>query len=144
MLIISLPMLAGAVWAAANNAAAPSAESPDRGQQRVSLVAGLNNAVADARAMKRELEARGFQVIYRENATRHAMNDAIEEFLGRLSTDAVGMVYFSGHGVQINSANFLIPTDLEAAKEADVANDGIDLASCWTGWRRCSRGSAWL
>jgi len=37
------------------------------------------------------------------------------------------MVYFSGHGVQINSANFLIPTDLEAAKEADVANDGIDL-----------------
>jgi hypothetical protein len=66
-------------------------------------------------------------VIYRENATRHAMNDAIEEFLGRLSTDAVGMVYFSGHGVQINSANFLIPTDLEAEKEADVANDGIDL-----------------
>lgn len=127
MLIISLPMLAGAVWAAANNGGTERRIALIVGNNEYHFVAGLNNAVADARAMKRELEARGFQVIYRENATRHAMNDAIEEFLGRLSTDAVGMVYFSGHGVQINSANFLIPTDLEAAKEADVANDGIDL-----------------
>jgi Caspase domain len=126
MLVISLPMFTGAVWAAANSG----------GERRIALivgnneyryVTGLNNAVADARAMKRELEERGFQVVYRENATRHTMNDAIEEFLGRLSTDAVGVVYFSGHGVQINSANFLIPTDLQAEKEADVANDGIDL-----------------
>ena len=77
--------------------------------------------------MKRELETRGFQTVYRENAARRNMNDAIEEFLGKLSTDAIGLVYFSGHGVQINSANFLIPTDLQADKEADVANDGIDL-----------------
>jgi uncharacterized caspase-like protein len=127
MLIISLPMLAGAVWAAANNGGTERRIALIVGNNEYQHVAGLNNAVADARAMKRELEARGFQVIYRENATRHAMNDAIEEFLGRLSTDAVAMVYFSGHGVQINSANFLIPTDLEAEKEADVANDGIDL-----------------
>ncbi len=69
------------------------------GNNEYRYVSGLNNAVADARAMKRELEERGFQVVYRENAARRVMNDAIEEFLGKLSTDAIGLVYFSGHGV---------------------------------------------
>src|SRR5580698_9317378 len=88
-----------------------STRAADRGgtERRVALivgnneyryVTGLNNAVADARAMKRALEERGFQVVYRENADRRVMFDAIEEFIGKLSTDAVGMVYFSGHGVQ--------------------------------------------
>jgi hypothetical protein len=108
------------------------------GERRIALVIGnndykyvttLGNAVADARAMKRELESRGFQVVYRENVTRRDMNDSIEEFLGRLSTDAIGLVYFSGHGVQINSANYLIPTDLRADKESDVVNDGIYLGN---------------
>jgi hypothetical protein len=89
----------------------------------------VGNAVADARAMKRELESRGFQVVYRENVTRHDMYDGIEEFLGKLSTDAIGLVYFSGHGVQINSANYLIPTDLRADKESDVIHDGIYLGN---------------
>jgi Caspase domain len=111
-------------------------QSGKSGERRVALVIGNNdyqyvptlaNAVADARAMKRELEARGFLVVYRENARRRVMDDAVEEFLGKLSTDAVGMIYYSGHGVQINSANFLIPTDLQADKEADVVYDGIDL-----------------
>jgi hypothetical protein len=106
-------------------------------ERRVALVIGNNayqyattlaNAVADARAMKRELELRGFQVVYRENATRVDMYDAINEFLGKLSTDAVGMVYYSGHGVQIDSENFLVGTDQKAEKEADVTRDGINLA----------------
>jgi len=114
------------------NAAAPSSGGERRialiiGNNEYRYVTGLNNAVADARAMKRELEERGFQVVYRENAARRVMNDAIEEFLGKLSTDAIGLVYFSGHGVQINSANFLIPTDMQADKESDVAYDGVDL-----------------
>src|SRR5579859_3700452 len=106
------------------------------GERRIALIIGnnnyqyaptLGNAVADARAMRREIEARGFKTVYRENATRRAMNDAVEEFLGMLSTDAVGLVYFSGHGVQIRSANYLIPTDLQADKEADVVYDGLEL-----------------
>ena len=94
ILIISLPMLAGAVWAAANNGGTERRIALIVGNNEYQYVPALNNAVADARAMKRELEARGFQVIYRENATRHVMNDAIDEFLGRLSTDAVGWCIF--------------------------------------------------
>jgi caspase domain-containing protein len=126
LLCWSLP-LAGPTQAAGPGSNAERRIALIIGNNEYRYVTGLNNAVADARAMKRELEERGFQVVYRENATRRVMNDAIEEFLGKLSTDAIGLVYFSGHGVQINSANFLIPTDLEAEKESDVAYDGIEL-----------------
>ena len=105
-------------------------------EQRVALVIGnndyqyakkLDNAVADAQAFRRELEARGFQVVYRENANRRAMNGAMEEFIGKLGTDAIGLVYYSGHGVQINRANYLVPTDLLAKRSSDFVNDAIDL-----------------
>ena len=120
-------LLAGSTQAADRGGTAERRVALIIGNNEYRYVTGLNNAVADARAMKRALEERGFQVVYRENATRRATYDAIEEFLGKLSTDAVGMVYFSGHGVQISSANFLIPTDLQAEKESDVAHDGINL-----------------
>ena len=106
------------------------------GDRRVALVIGnndyqyakkLDNAVADAQAFRRELEARGFQVVYRENANRRAMNGAMEEFVGKLSTDAIGLIYYSGHGVQINGANYLIPTDLSAKGASDFAYDAVDL-----------------
>ena len=105
-------------------------------EQRVALVIGnndyqyakkLDNAVADAQAFRRELQARGFQVVFRENANRRAMNGAMEEFIGKLGTDAIGLVYYSGHGVQINGANYLVPTDLSAKTPSDFAYDAIDL-----------------
>ncbi|KAF0116687.1 MAG: peptidase C14 caspase catalytic subunit p20 [Rhodospirillaceae bacterium] len=87
----------------------------------------LDNAVADARAFKREMEGRGFQVVHRENADRSAMNAAVREFVGRLSSDAVGVVYYSGHGVQIGGANYLLPTDLKVEKEGQVIDDAVEL-----------------
>jgi hypothetical protein len=127
ILLCASSALAGPAQAASHGGSTERRVALVIGNNEYRYVTGLNNAVADARAMKRELEERGFQVVYRENADRHVMYDAIEEFLGKLSTDAIGMVYFSGHGVQINSANFLIPTDLRADKESDVAHDGINL-----------------
>jgi len=55
------------------------AANESRAERRVALVIGnndyqhakkLDNAVADAQAFRRELETRGFDVVYRENANR--------------------------------------------------------------------------
>lgn len=107
-------------------------------ERRVALVIGnnsyqyvpkLDNAVRDALSIKQELEARGFNVEYRQDATRRAMNDAISTFVSKLSSDAIALIYYSGHGVQINSANFLLPTDLVAERESQVADDSINLGT---------------
>ncbi|MBF0165336.1 MAG: SUMF1/EgtB/PvdO family nonheme iron enzyme, partial [Magnetococcales bacterium] len=107
------------------------------GEKRVALVIGnndyqhvekLKNAVADAQAMKRELSALGFEVVFRQDASRKEMNKAITTFTNKLSPDAVGLVFYAGHGVQIRSANYLVPVDVEAQEESDLMNEAIDVA----------------
>ncbi|MEO5331509.1 MAG: SUMF1/EgtB/PvdO family nonheme iron enzyme [Magnetococcus sp. YQC-5] len=106
-------------------------------EKRVALVIGnneythvekLNNAVADAMAMKQQLASYGFDVVYRENVNRKEMNKAIDEFLAKLSADSVGLMFYAGHGVQIKAANYLLPIDVEAIKENDVVHDSIDMS----------------
>ena len=124
------------VWLLAAPAMALAANEA-QSERRVALVIGnndyqfakkLDNAVADAAAFRKELESRGFQVVYRENANRRTMNSAMEEFMGKLSTDSVGLIFYSGHGVQINGANYLVPTDLSAKVPADFVYDAVDLS----------------
>lgn len=88
----------------------------------------LDNAVADSQAFRRELEVRGFQVVYRENANRRPTNGAMEDFIGKRGTDAIYFVYYSGHGVQINIANYLVRTDLSTKMPSNFAYDATDLA----------------
>lgn len=97
------------------------------GNGRYASVPVLRNAVADARAMRDQLTASGFEVVYREDADRRTMNRAVEEFIGKLSTDSVALFYYAGHGVQIGAANYLIPTDIRAASAGEVADDAVDL-----------------
>ncbi len=94
--------------------AATAVESRDflripQGENRVALVIGnnnylhthgLQNAVADANAMREELTKLGFDVVYRQDANRKDMNKAIDSFAMKLSANTVGMVFYAGHGIQ--------------------------------------------
>ncbi len=111
--------------------------STARAETRLALVIGnaaythverLQNSVEDARAMRRQLTATGFDVIYREDADRRTMNRALDEFVGRLTTDTVALIYYAGHGVQIGATNYLLPTDINPDTADDVAADGMDLS----------------
>lgn len=90
-----------------------------RTEKRVALVIGnaayvdapLKNPVNDARAMVETLRALGFDVIARENATQAQMQRAVLEFGEKLSAGAVGLVYYSGHGLQVGGKNYLVPVD---------------------------------
>ena len=91
-------------------------------QQRLALVIGnaayaekaLKNPLNDARAMKKALEEAGFTVTLLENADRQSMESAINTFGARLDADDVGLFYFSGHGMQQDGDNYLLPLDISA------------------------------
>lgn len=91
-------------------------------QQRLALVIGnaayaekaLKNPLNDARAMKKALEEAGFTVTLLENADRQGMESAINTFGARLNADDVGLFYFSGHGMQQDGDNYLLPLDISA------------------------------
>jgi len=74
----------------------------------------LANAINDARDIRDALARLGFDVSsYKENASKVDMIALLDSF-GRKVTaagpDAIVLVYFSGHGMQIEGENFLIPS----------------------------------
>jgi len=76
-------------------------------------VGKLKNPVNDGRLMRDSLKTIGFDVIYREDLSSLQMKGALREFRSKLSSGDIGLVYFSGHGAQVDNENFLIPTDLK-------------------------------
>ena len=88
-----------------------------RSEQRVALVIGnnnyehlksLKNPINDARLMKKVLKQRGFDVIYKENATSRDMKKLVKKFGYKLQKGGIGLYYFAGHGVNVDGKNYLV------------------------------------
>jgi hypothetical protein len=113
------------------------APSPGAKPQRLALVIGngaykdapLPNPINDAADMVKALEASGFKVIRRENATLKEMHLALREFGDGLGRQSTGLVYFAGHGMQVRGRNYLIPVDADIAREDEVAYTALDLGA---------------
>lgn len=102
-------------------AAQPTAE------KRLALVIGNNEyahhtpllkAVNDADDMAATLTQLGFEVLLHKNADKSAMQRAINEFQTKLPHYSVGLMYYAGHGTDVNGQHFMVPTD---AKPTDAA-----------------------
>jgi hypothetical protein len=102
---------------------------------RVALVIGnanykeqpLKNPVNDAWAVKQELEKRNFDVFYLENAKRRIMIQTIDRFIRALERSSIGLVYYAGHGVEVNGENFLIPVGSDIETEMDIKYEAISM-----------------
>ena len=105
--------------------------------RRVALIIGngsysvgrLNNPVLDARAMAETLQALGFEVLAHENLTYRSMRRAVAEFGERVGAGGVALFYYSGHGLQVNGKNYLVPVDADIKNERYVAAEAIDAES---------------
>ena len=104
--------------------------------RRVALVIGndsyqsaapLRNARADATAMSRALEAAGFRVTLRQDLTLKDMKDALRAFKAEISGGDEAVFVYSGHGIQIDGINYLVPIDLVPQNEDQVADDSVPL-----------------
>jgi hypothetical protein len=87
----------------------------------------LKNPVNDAKDMKAALEKVGFKVIYMENATFDQMDSVREEFKKSLDSESLTLFYYSGHGVQADGINYLIPSDAKIPSKADLKRRAYDL-----------------
>jgi hypothetical protein len=53
--------------------------------------------------MRDFFRAKGFRVVYAENADKDTMNSKINEFMGGLGKKSVSVIYYSGHASQDKS-----------------------------------------
>ncbi len=115
---------------------------------RIALVIGnsdytvgkLKNPVNDALLMASTLASKGFQVTTLKNATRRQMKEGIHKFTSSLDEQSVGLLYYAGHGIELEGNNYLIPVDAEIAGEGDVEYESINAGRILNGLKRANNG----
>jgi len=113
------------------------AAGPRPGGKRVALVLGnaayqhearLKNPTNDAREVALSLHRLGFaEVRERQDLTRTALLDTLRSFGELAATSDWVVVYYSGHGIEVNGINYLIPIDAKLESEAAVEDEAVSL-----------------
>ena len=102
--------------------------------RRLALVIGnaayknrpLANSRNDADDMSAVLKKFGFQVIDLRDASLVEMRKGVREFGEKLMNYDVGLVYYSGHGIEVKGRNFFLPVSENIKHEDEVADQALD------------------
>ena len=95
------------------------------GNDLYSDVSKLNNAAADANAMAIALEQVGYKVFKHLNLDEKKFKQAIRDFRANVQGGDEVLVFYAGHGVQLGSANYLLPIDIKGEGEDQVKDEAI-------------------
>jgi tetratricopeptide (TPR) repeat protein len=110
--------------------------------RRVALVIGnggyahvkpLPNPSNDARSIARSLRDIGFTVREGIDLDRTAMQKTIRDFLREAAQVHVAVVYYAGHGVQVDGRNYLVPIDVEFKAGSRMTEAMMDMDTIMAG-----------
>ncbi|MDA9519303.1 peptidase C14, caspase catalytic subunit p20 [Bradyrhizobium sp. CCBAU 11434] len=96
-------------------------------------VKALPNPPNDARAVAKSLRDIGFTVSEGIDLDRAAMQKMTRDFLREAARAQVALVYYAGHGVQIDSRNYLIPVDVALKPGSSITEAMIDMDTIMAG-----------
>ena len=104
---------------------------------RVALVIGnsayknaalLANPANDAAIVEETLKKAGFDVVQtRTDLQATEMRRALRDFADTARDSDVAVVYYAGHGIELEGTNYLIPTDATLERDTDVYDEAFSL-----------------
>ena len=103
---------------------------------RVALVVGnstydhigrLPNPDNDARDMSAALRRLGFEVTTELDADRVELTEALRAFTRRSAGADVSLVFYAGHGIEMDGVNYLVPVDARLERDVDVRYEALTL-----------------
>jgi len=97
------------------------------GNDKYRKIKPLDNAVEDARSIANNLSDFGYQVSLKTNLNQSEMKLAIRNFKALVQGGDEVLFFFAGHGVQLGTSNFLLPTDILGENEEEVKDEAIAL-----------------
>ena len=106
-------------------------------EKRVALVIGnsayknasvLPNPANDARAMAGLFRSAGFEVVEaRLDLGNLEFKRVAREFAGVVRDADIAVIFYAGHGIEVNGVNYLIPVDAKLANDFDVEDEALSL-----------------
>ncbi len=110
--------------------------------RRVALVIGnsayahvraLPNPTNDARSIAKSLRNIGFVVTEGADLDRTAMQTMIRDFLREAARAQIAVVYYAGHGIQVDGRNYLVPVDLQFRAGSGMTDTMMDMDTIMAG-----------
>jgi uncharacterized caspase-like protein len=105
--------------------------------KRVALVVGnsayqnvalLPNPVHDGAMIVATLKNAGFDVVdSRHDVPAAELRRALRDFADRARDADIAVVYYAGHGMEVNGTNYLIPVDAKLERDTDVYDEAVSL-----------------
>jgi len=125
------------LWVAVCLGAAALGAGPVQAEKRVALVignasydhiAGLPNVPNDATSMAALFKAAQFDSVeVKNNLGNTELRRALREFAGKAHDADVAVLFFAGHGIEVDGVNYLIPKDALLASNLDVEDEAVSL-----------------
>jgi uncharacterized caspase-like protein len=100
------------------------------GQSAYRAVPALPNAANDGKRMTELLGNAGFDVTAAPDLAQNDMRQTISDFAAKVAAsgpDTVALVFYAGHGLQIDGENYLVPVDVDPKREADIPLQAVRL-----------------
>src|SRR6266508_1048064 len=123
-------------WALAS-AAFLLVSEPAFAEKRVALVLGnsnyqnvapLANPVNDSAKIASTLKDAGFDVVdSRRDLPAAETRRALRDFADRARDADIAVVYYAGHGIEVDGGNYLIPVDARLERDTDIYDEGLSL-----------------
>jgi hypothetical protein len=105
-------------------------------EKRVALVIGnsdyrnvgrLANPANDAQMMADTLRSGGFDTVVLRDVNTSEMRRRLRAFADQVRDADVAVVYYAGHGIEVDGINYLIPVDAALERDIDVYDEAFSL-----------------
>jgi Caspase domain len=119
-----------AIAAGSNAALAENRVALVIGESAYRLVTPLPNPANDAKAMSQLLRDAGFDVTSAADLSQREMQEQVGDFAAKIAAkgpDTVALVFYAGHGMQIDGENYLVPVDVDPKRETDIPLQAVRL-----------------
>lgn len=137
-----LAVLADVTDAPARPAAATTTTPAVAAPSHIALVIGngayreanrLANPVNDARRIAQSLREIKFDVTEAMDLDHASMQSLVNGFMRRAVTAQVVLIYYAGHGIQVDGQNFLLPVDVGVGSPEKLAAKALSLSTVLSG-----------
>jgi hypothetical protein len=128
--LVSLALLVSVSWIGSSAAHAENRLALVIGNSAYRTVTALPNPANDARAMTELLNAAKFDVTAADNLTQAGMRQAVRDFAAKAAKsgpETIVLLFYAGHGLQVDGENYLVPIDANLQREADLPIEAMRL-----------------
>ena len=97
------------------------------GNSDYAAIGALPNPGNDAEGVAAALGRLGFDVTTVSDADRADLNEALRLFARESAGADVSLVFYAGHGIEVDGANYLVPVDARLERDTDVEYEALPL-----------------